>query len=111
MSQLDLFSAPSWRTSDPATSRDAAVLNLPNRGAHQALALAALRAAGEVGLTDFELELETGVKQTSIGKRRLELLRAGLVEPRMVVDPDSLRLVQDRRRAPSGASALVWVAS
>jgi hypothetical protein len=44
------------------------------------LALNALVEAGTNGLTDFELEARVGVKQTSIGKRRGDLVKAGLVE-------------------------------
>jgi hypothetical protein len=46
------------------------------------------------GLTDFEYP---GLQQTSAGKRRLELQRAGLVE-------DSGR----RRPSPSGSPVIVW---
>lgn len=42
-----------------------------------------------------------GLQQTSAGKRRLDLLRDGLVKP----------LVDVRRLSPSGTPAQVWVAS
>lgn len=98
-----------YRNSDPATCREAAIFELPNRTEHQARVLASLQAAGEQGQTDFEIETVTGIKQTSGGKRRLELQRQGLVAPRMVIGRND-ELVQDRRRAPSGAWSLVWVA-
>jgi hypothetical protein len=97
-----------WRNSDPDTSRLASIHSMPNRLRDRDLAIEALRCAGERGLTDFELAHAVGVAQTSIGKRRLELERDGLVAGRMVID--GLELRQDRRRAPSGAWALVWVA-
>lgn len=109
-SQGSLDFTADWRRSDPSTSRDAAVFNLPNRSAHKALVLAALLAAGERGLTDFEAAAETGLVATSAGKRRLDLQRDGLVCGRMVVDAKTLGLVQDRRPSPSGALSLVWVA-
>ena len=99
-----------YRNSDPDTSRLAAVFNLPNRSEHQARVLAALEAAGERGMTDFDVEAATGIKQTSCGKRRLDLVRAGLVAPRMVIGADDV-LRQDRRLAPSGTPSLVWVAA
>ena len=98
-----------YRNSDPVTSRDAAIYNMPNRSAHQQQVLIALTCAGERGLTDFELEAMTGIRQTSAGKRRLDLVRMGLAAPRMVIDGDTLR--QDRRLAPSGTPSLVWVAA
>lgn len=98
-----------YRNSDPDTSRLAAVFNLPNRSEHQARVLAALQAAGERGLTDFGIEAVTGIKQTSCGKRRLDLFRQGLVGARMVIGSDG-ELKQDRRLAPSGTPSLVWVA-
>lgn len=96
-------SKPLARRSDPPTSMGAAVYAMPTMAASRAKALAALTAAGPEGLTDFELEAITHVKQTSIGKRRGDLVRDDLVEA----------LVRDgkpvRRFAPSGALAQVWV--
>jgi hypothetical protein len=83
------------RRSDPETSWMAA------RGVHvtrdQRLAFDALEEAGPRGLTDFELGRAIERQQTSAGKRRLDLQRAGLVE------------YADRKRpSPSGAQARVW---
>lgn len=47
--------------------------------------------------TDFELADVTGTAQTSIGKRRGELVKAGLVEA-----------TSERRPSPSGSPAVVW---
>jgi len=88
---------PVARLTDPETSRQAAQDAKALSGQHRLLAFAALRAAGEHGLTDFELADLTGVAQTSIGVRRKELVRAGYVEPTPM-----------RRPAPSGSAAIVW---
>ena len=89
-----LFEEPCARRTDPVTAHDAAARVSPN--GTRARALLALNACAH-GLTDFELAERTGVGQTSIGKRRLELLRAGLVEG-----------TDERRPSPSGTPALVW---
>ena len=104
MSQLPLDFNPA---SD--TSRDAAILNFPNRERDRDRVLKALIAAGEHGATDFDVETATGIKQTSCGKRRLELERDGLVARRLILDPATMTLVADRRPAPSGAMAGVYV--
>ena len=91
------------------TSRDAAIFNLPNRERDRDRVLHALIEMGEYGGTDFDIEAATGIKQTSCGKRRLELERDGFVARRLVVDPATMRLVPDRREAPSGALAGVYV--
>jgi hypothetical protein len=62
----------------------------------RALALDILRAHPD-GLTDFGLGGLMGRQQTSAGKRRGELVTAGLVEYAGV-----------KRPAPSGALARVW---
>ena len=98
-----------YRASDPDTCREAAIYSMPNRSGDQQKVLVALMCAGEHGLTDFGIEAATGIKQTSCGKRRLDLVRMGLAAPRMVIDGDTLR--QDRRLAPSGTPSLVWVAA
>lgn len=108
--QPSLFDPPTARFGDPDTSQGAAVIALHRAAAHRQMALEALIEAGEHGMTDFALAEATGVAQTSIGKRRLDLQRAGLVVGRMVIDPDR-GLIQDRRPAPSGAPSLVWVAA
>lgn len=96
-----------------ATSRDAAIDNLPHRTRDQQRVLDALTAAGEEGLTDFECaqalsELGPRIGQTSAGKRRLDLERMDLVAKRLVIGKD-LDLVADRRPSPTGSSAGVYV--
>ena len=54
-------------------------------------------AAHSAGLTDFELADLTGIQQQSIGKRRGDLVKVGLIVATL-----------ERRPAPSGASAIVW---
>jgi hypothetical protein len=98
-----------WRAGSPDTSRNAALDNRPRRSAHQQATLDALAKVGEHGATDFELAALTGLQQTSVGKRRLELVRQGLVDARLVIDPETLGLIHDRRPTPSGATSLVWV--
>ncbi|MEM9513685.1 MAG: hypothetical protein AAGA42_02420 [Actinomycetota bacterium] len=46
---------------------------------HRQAALRELVLAGEDGLTDFELEKRTQIKQTSIGKRRWDIQNRGMV--------------------------------
>lgn len=100
MSQLSLddLGPPRARTSDPDTSHEAARYTEPRANTNRALALRVLREHPD-GLTDFELAELTGLQQTSIGKRRGELRDGGFVR-------DTGR----RRRAPSGAMAIVWEA-
>lgn len=89
----------------------AAVVAIGNAATNRDRALAALRAAGERGLTDYDLQDVTGVQQTSIGKRRGELVTAGLVERQLVICPESLTLIPGRRMSgPSGSQCAVWVA-
>jgi hypothetical protein len=87
---------PVARHTDPDTSHQAAILAAVRANTNRALALDTLKAHPE-GLTDFALAAITGVAQTSIGVRRGELVRMGLVEKTAL-----------RRLSPSGAKAIVW---
>lgn len=105
------------------TSRDAATDNRPKRPRDRDRVLEALTAAGEYGLTDFELaEVLTRVGptigQTSAGKRRGDLEREGLVARRLVLmfgidldtgEMDVPYLMADRRPSPTKSSAGVYV--
>lgn len=91
---------PMFRTTDPATSREAAKRAAPNAETHRGLALRTLRAAGPGGMTDFELAALVGIQQTSIGKRRGELVKQGLVVNAGFTRP-----------SPSGSPATVWRAT
>ena len=60
-------------------------------------ALRELVLAGSHGCTDFDLEKATDIKQTSIGVRRGELVRAGLA-----------RQTGRRRENDGGSTCTVW---
>jgi len=91
---------PKTRTLDWSTSMAAA--DSVRASAGRMLALQTL-AENPNGLTDFELADLTGRQQTSIGKRRGELFKAGLVE--VAVDAIGSPI---KRPSPSGSAALVW---
>jgi hypothetical protein len=101
MNQLAIsFDDPPARRADPWTSHDAARKAKTHSSVGRVLVLNALRDGGP--MNDFELADATGWQQTSIGKRRLECLRAGWVAA-FRVDGE-----QVSRKSPSGASSLVW---
>lgn len=76
------------RLTDPATSHQAAsAQTAPRVTTGQRAVLDTLALIGDEGLTDFELAERTGIKQTSIGVRRGELVKAGLVEATGAVRP------------------------
>ena len=102
------FPEPTAAVADPETSHMAAVVALPNASDNRRRVLAALYAAGTIGLTDFEIETATGIRQTSCGKRRLDLERAGLVQRCMFIDYADMTLVPGRRPSPTGAPSAVW---
>lgn len=91
---------PKTRTRDWVTSVEAAAGVRQSAG--RLLALRTL-AANPSGLTDFELADLTDRQQTSIGKRRGELFKFGLVEVALDVHGQPIK-----RPAPSGSLALVW---
>jgi len=84
------------RRGDPATAHDAALAE-HRLSEHRWRALMRLNFAAGAGLTDFELAERTGLAQTSVGKRRLELVEMGYVE-----------MATGSRPAPSGRAAQVW---
>lgn len=92
------FDAPTARRTDPSTSHQAALRASVTAGTNRALALKVLREHTE-GLSDFALAEITGIPQTSIGVRRGELVKAGLVA-------DSGR----RGKSPSGSACIIWAA-
>ncbi len=91
---------PMTRTRDRSTSIAAAASVRVTES--QLLALRTL-AEHPAGLTDFELADLTKRQQTSIGKRRVDLYHAGLVEE--AIDGQEHVL---KRPAPSGSPATVW---
>jgi hypothetical protein len=94
------FQLPTSRPSDPETSHDAARDATFHASKSRLLALYCLAKHGPC--TDYELEAFTGRQKNSIGKRRLDCQRAGLVEV-LVVDG-----IKQRRPGPSGSDCLVW---
>lgn len=94
-----IFDQPTARRTDPWTSHEAARRASKGAKSNRMAALIALREHGP--LTDFELAEITGVAQTSIGVRRGELVKAGLVE----------KVPGVRRPSPSGSPAQVWRAT
>jgi len=85
------------RVTDPETARLAAQAQSDRLNEHQWLVLASLVEAGRDGLIDHDHEARNGLIQTSAGKRRVELVRLGLVE-----------WSGRKRRSPSGQLARVW---
>lgn len=79
------------RHSDPTTSLDAAVRNLPRRGVQQAAVLEVARRLGRFTDADLIRELP-GMVAGSVIKRRGELVRAG-----WLVDTGVRREVEGRR--------------
>lgn len=101
--QLDLFE-PQARPTDPSTSHEAAKVAQKRAPSHRDLAFHALRRAGAAGLNDFELEVATGVAQTSIGCRRHDLVTMGLATKLLDLDGRPIT-----RPSPSGSPSQVWV--
>lgn len=96
-SLFELPPIPRARHTDPDTSHQAARSARPRARFNRQRVLEALMDAGEHGLTDHELAARLGGQQTSLGVRRGELVKLGLVE-------DAHRT----RPAPSGSAAKVW---
>lgn len=84
---------PSVRVNDPDTCQEPSETRMSS-GRLKALAAHYMHPEG---LTDFELAALTDTQQTSIGKRRSELEKAGLIVATTL-----------RRPSPSGAKAIVW---
>jgi hypothetical protein len=98
-----LFDQPMARNTDPETSHEAAedAKSHSSKGHLLAMRFLLLRP-----MTDYELASATGWQQNSIGKRRGELMNAGLV----VVHRDEEGNVV-KRLTPSGSRARVWDAT
>ena len=90
------FPPPAARMTDPATSHEAAEAAAATAASDRALVLS-LHRQHTAGLTDFELADLADRQQTSLGVRRGELVKAGLIRDSGM-----------RRPTPSGASAIVW---
>lgn len=90
------FPSPTARASDPGTSHQAAQRASTRAATDRALVLR-IHQQYTSGLTDFELAEIAGRQQTSLGVRRGELRKAGLI-----VDSGH------KRPSPSGSPAVVW---
>jgi hypothetical protein len=91
---------PTARHSDPETSHQAAERATERAPSQRFLALSALVLAGDEGLTDFELAVWVNSNQNSIGVRRGELVKVGLVEA-----------TDKRRPSPTNSPTIVWRAT
>jgi hypothetical protein len=78
--QLSFDDVPRARATDPHTSWEAACANAYGRSDDRRRTHEYLLAIAPNCASDFDLEQALGVKQTSIGQRRKELVDAGLVE-------------------------------
>ena len=88
------------RATDPPTSHAAAQRQTGEQISKSHRLVLDLLRANPGGLTDFELATRTGKKQTSIGVRRGELVRMGLVRNSGLTRPSD-----------TGSDAAVWVAT
>lgn len=94
MNQIALFpGGPTHRRDDHPTAIEAS--KIPRQTDREKVLETHRQFPG--GLTDFELASVMGRQQTSIGKRRGELVRAGLIIG-----------TTERRPSPSGSAAIVW---
>ena len=91
---------PVARRSDPETSHEAAKDASFHASEGRILAMRALHEHGP--MTDYELEASTGWQKNSIGKRRLDCQRAGMVELLVLCGE------KQKRPGPSGSMCLVW---
>lgn len=101
--QPDLFkgiTGPMFRNGDLCTSIEAARDASKKVSENQLLAL---RLIAESPKTDYDLERITGLQKNSIGKRRSDLYRAGLVEPWLDKNGEKIK-----RPGPSGSMCIVW---
>ena len=102
--ELAVRHVPGTRADDRATARRAwEQINVHGLSDSQTKVLVALAAAGEYGMLDHDHEPVNGIKQDSAGKRRIELVRKGLVAEK--TGPLSIRTT------PRGSHAQVWVAT
>jgi hypothetical protein len=90
------FTPPRARLTDPEPSHQAADDAKRNVRATRKLVLLA-HARRPSGLTDYELADIVGLQQNSAGKRRGDLMKAGLIEP-----------TEERRPGPTGSSCGVY---
>ena len=90
------FALKNTRRADHLTSIHAARVAHRSAQTNRARALQ-IHAQNPQGLTDFELSELCGIQQTSIGKRRGELVAAGMIEKTELTRP-----------SPTGSASIVW---
>ncbi|UFW91008.1 hypothetical protein BjapCC829_21700 [Bradyrhizobium barranii] len=88
-----------FRGTDPQSSRDAARMIVPRLNAIQSQVMAAVRDAGNVGLTDWELDQKFSCKRSTYRSRRAELVEMGLIK------------ASGSRRENEGTKRAVWIAA
>jgi hypothetical protein len=94
-----VFPDPVARSTDPETSHEAAKDATFKASTNR---LKALYALSMRPMTDYELAEFTGLQQNSIGKRRGDCAKAGLVEPLLIEEKPV------KRPGPTGSKCLVW---
>lgn len=83
-----------------ATSRAAAERIEPTAGTSRARVLDQIRSWGRIGMTDEQIQANTGMNANTVRPRRVELVRSGLVV-------DSGRTLNTL----SGSPAVLWIAA
>jgi hypothetical protein len=101
------FPAPTARGTDPNTSHGAAIVAIHRAQSGRDAALRAL-CESDTPLSDFDLERITGIKQTSIGKRRGDLVTAELVTRAFLLNPDTGDRVWVNGVSPTGTTCCLW---
>lgn len=86
-----------YRGNDPQSSREAARMVMPRLNLIQSQVLAVMREAGNVGLTDWELDSKFNCRKSTYRSRRAELVEMGVLK-------DS-----GTRRENDGTKRTVWM--
>lgn len=99
-----LYPTPTCRATDGGAARDAALAAVPRADNDRGLVLAAHFARPE-GMTDHEMAQAVGREQVSVGVRRGELTKTGLIAP--LLDAEG-RQVRRAKLPGSTVKAGVW---
>jgi hypothetical protein len=91
---------PKARSTDPSTSKEAALRNKPRAGTQRAKLLGAIVAAGPRGMTAEEASRDTGIRLNSASTRMSELIRGGWIT----------ESAGGQRRTSGGEKAIVYIA-
>jgi len=95
-----LSEGPKARSTDPPTSKTAALRNKPRAGTQRDRLLSAVASTARHGMTAEEAALRTGIRLNSASTRMSELLRGGHV----MESPDT-------RKTSGGEQAVVYIAT